>query len=333
MELAELYPWHRESWAQWLAARHADRIGHGLLVAAPPGTGAVHFAQWVGAALACQATEGSGSPCGECRSCTLRIAGNHPDFRVVRRASDATQLVVDDVRTVINFTSLTSTIGSTKVVVIESAEMMNRAAANALLKTLEEPPGDTYFVLATHASFDIQATIRSRCVTVTLPSPPAEVARQWLLDQGCDGDIDLALALGDNGPESAKYLLEADLVTPLVDALRASAELGSKGANPLRVARTWREVGTLHWLFNVLYRQIADALRAALTHSAGGSRHTAQSKGPDGLPAPLESLESHQLDAMLTELCRSADEYRRVPGLNEQVLLEGLAIKWHECMQ
>jgi DNA polymerase-3 subunit delta' len=139
--------------------------------------------------------------------------GSHPDFRKLEPASLAEpveaeeegdrkkglQIEVDQVRSLTDFIQLTSHRRGAKVVVIHPAEALNPSAGNALLKNLEEPPPQTYFLLVAHRWHQLLPTIRSRCEQIVLAAPSRELARDWLERQKLR-DPDLALAHAGGAP-------------------------------------------------------------------------------------------------------------------------------------
>ena len=161
------------------AVNSADTSGdvsHAYLFTGAPGVGKTTLARAVAAALLCQ---GEGArPCGECRACRLVASGNHPDLHVVESERPGTSLKIEQVRELQHQLALTPVEGQRQVVILRRFEEATTSAANALLKTLEEPP--PYVVLAVLARDAdlLLPTIVSRCQQVPLrPLPVAQVAR------------------------------------------------------------------------------------------------------------------------------------------------------------
>ena len=131
----------------------SDRLAHAFLLSGQTGTGKQGLVMEMAAALLC--LEKSLPACGSCRSCQLLASGAHPDFRILSfelndKGKLRSEIVIDQVRELISFLQLTTTISEKKVALIQPAEAMNKNAANALLKTLEEPPGDAVILLLSH---------------------------------------------------------------------------------------------------------------------------------------------------------------------------------------
>src|SRR5206468_10384305 len=140
-----------------------------------------------------------------CASCRYAHAGQHPDLRLVEPieidddnvATPSLWITVAHVRALIDWAALTSHRRIAKVAVIVPAERMNPAAANALLKTLEEPPAGTYLILASSEPGRLAPTIVSRCRKLLAPRPSADEARAWLAAPGVGNpDIELPQAGG-----------------------------------------------------------------------------------------------------------------------------------------
>ena len=210
-----VYPWLEAQFARLLALR--ERMPHALLVAGPAGTGKQALAQALITALLCRHPV-DGHACGECGSCRWLEAGNHPDFlRVEPQLSDNDEdsasrqrqkpINVEQVRSANEFLHLSSHQGGMRILLVQPAEAMNVAAANALLKTLEEPPAGSLLILVSHHSARLLPTVISRCYQVRVPVPDAAQAAAWLRTQG-GVDWELCLALANGSPLQA--LAQAD---------------------------------------------------------------------------------------------------------------------------
>ena len=174
-------PWHERSLAEFESIRAAGRLPHGLLIHGPDGWGDRQLANRI----------------------ALRLLGlneladareiAHPDLHWVQ--PDGAVIKVDDIRALAAFAVGTRQSAPCKVAVIERAHLLNLNAANALLKTLEEPPRDTYLLLATSRRGRLLPTIVSRCQALRIHPDPA-LARQWLGEKASDGTLDALVAQG-----------------------------------------------------------------------------------------------------------------------------------------
>lgn len=179
-----VHPWQRGQWSRLTRDRAAQRLPHALLIAGPTGTGLRAFGETLGQALLCPA-DPDDAPCGACRGCRLYAAGTHPDALRIEPAETGKAISIDAVRALTERLSLTGS-GTAKVALIDPAESLTAAAANGLLKTLEEPAGGAHVVLISRRVARLPATIRSRCQRVSFGLPDAELAVQWLESHGVE---------------------------------------------------------------------------------------------------------------------------------------------------
>lgn len=210
-----LYPWQESIWSRLQGK--LERLPHALLLHGPAGIGKLALAEHFAQRLLCEARDQERAPCGQCEGCRWFTAGSHPDFRRVepesfarrpegaedeepapaRSAKPSSEIKVDQVRALDVFLNLRSHRAGRRVALVHPAEDMNPNAANALLKGLEEPPPDAFFLLVSHRPARLLATIRSRCVAVPVPVPDPATSEDWLAQQGTkDGRQWLAFASG-----------------------------------------------------------------------------------------------------------------------------------------
>ena len=137
-----------------------SRVAHAYLFAGPRGTGKTTTARILAKALNCQNRNPDGSPCNECDSCVAITDGSSLDVMELDAASHNSVEDIRDIR--VSVTTVASQVGSRRVFILDEAHMLSKAAGNALLKTLEEPPEHVHFVLATTEPYKLLDTIRSR---------------------------------------------------------------------------------------------------------------------------------------------------------------------------
>jgi DNA polymerase-3 subunit delta' len=211
---AALLPW-QVAWAASVLARR-ERWPHAALITGPAGIGKRALADWLARVLLCETPRADGAPCNACPGCHYIGAGQHPDLRILdafERSDDDVKavewIVVDRIRALLQWAELTSHRGGAKVALIDPAERMNAAAANALLKTLEEPPPNTHFLLVSQQPNRLPATIISRCQRMAAPLPDTGIARQWLADRGI-ADAERVLAQAHGAPLAADALANVE---------------------------------------------------------------------------------------------------------------------------
>lgn len=179
-----IYPWLVAADAEFSERLRNDRLPHALLLSGPRDTGKVALARGFIASLLCQ--ENQHPACGACRSCQLLDSGAHPDGHTItfeehpKTGELRKELIIGQVRKLISALQLTNTFSKRKAALVYPVEAMNRHTANALLKTLEEPPGETVLILVSHDTARLPATIRSRCQNLQVRPAGAAEALEWL---------------------------------------------------------------------------------------------------------------------------------------------------------
>jgi DNA polymerase-3 subunit delta' len=252
-------PWLKQPLLQALSTQR----GHALLVHASPGVGALPFVLSLAQSMLCEASQRDAAPagappglaCGRCGSCHLFQAHVHPDLMVIlpeslRREHDwlmsgdktegedskrkpSRQIRIDEVRAMLDWAYKTSARGRGKVVVLHPGEALNAQSANALLKTLEEPPAGTRLLLTAADPAWLLPTVRSRCQRVPLPSPTAEAAAAWLQGQGvapATGQAHVLLAACSGRPLDALALAQSGCDAPTWELLPHELRQGRASA-------------------------------------------------------------------------------------------------------
>ena len=312
-------PWEQPLWARLLEGVSKGRLAHGLLFCGPTDAGQAQLASSLADYLIC-AEPAADQACGRCRSCHLRQAGTHPDLRRVGllERDDGrlkTEIGVDQIRALGQWLNLTAQFGGNQVALIEPAERLNVSAANALLKTLEEPAENRFLLIVTDAIDRLPATVRSRCQRVELRLPDRATGLAWLQAQGLDDQqASRALQLANGNPRRALALQQAGGVQRAEEVWRDLRALAARREMPTRVAQ--------RWLADAPEERLSLAVRWIATDAGSGL----QAGGDKGRLTPQADF--HKLAAW----ARLANEARRrwSAPLRHELLLTGLLLSWQE---
>ena len=166
--ILDVFSEHKTTIGNLLSLHTNNQLPHAILITSVSGVGLASVASSLCATLLCE--RDNDLPCGECSSCSRVSAGTQGDYRWVEIAEGKASIGVDQIREAGDFVTKTAGYGSQKILVISDAEKMTTGASNALLKTLEEPQGNSLLVLLSQRTWLLPATIRSRCQTWRLPA-------------------------------------------------------------------------------------------------------------------------------------------------------------------
>jgi DNA polymerase-3 subunit delta' len=316
-----MLPWHTEIWQQLQQRRKAQNMPHALLLSGPAGVGKAQFADHLSQALVCAATEITRQPCGECQHCHLAQAGSHPDIRHIVPEEEGKAIRVDEIRQLIHKANLTTQNAHWQVFIINPAEAMNAAAANALLKTLEEPTPQTLFILVSANPNRLPATIRSRCQPIPFKPVLQEQALTWLQAQTGE-DCTQALAFSGNAPLLALDIHQQNRLIVAQQTLAQLLELKIRQTNPLRIVESWSE-RPLAALFAELMRICSDILQLA-------NQIQAARLFLPGQQLDLQSLAQNINLSKLYVFIERLNNYNQQMShnLNPQMLLGKIVIDW-----
>ena len=265
-----IYPWQNEQWQRLMEMQQQHRLPHAILLCGPEGIGLKQFAQTAAMQLLCLSKDPeTNNACGKCQSCQLYNAGNHPDLNLIEPEETGKQLKIAQVRELIEYVALKSFSGKQKIAIIEPADAMNRATANALLKTLEEPPSQSMLFLLSHRPSKLPITIRSRCQRIDFKPAYKQMDIDWLKDKLVDSKLSAKalLRLSGGGPLKALSMIEEEQLEFRITLLRDLKLMSKNNCDPVQIAASWQTLGLeniLSWLLKI----ILDLIRLKLLHDS-----------------------------------------------------------------
>ena len=302
----------------------SGRVAQAFLFEGAPGTGKMTTARALAQTLECERETG----CGECGQCRKVAEGLHPDVIVVE--ADGQFIKIAQVRQVTARTAYRPHEGRARVVIFDGADAMNLEAANALLKTLEEPPAQTHFILVSSAPERLPVTVRSRCQRVRFAPLPTDVVASWLeRERGLAANEAHAIAALSSGSvaRAAELASEEALSSRREHALAIEKGVAAKtlpdlldAAAALKDDKESLPAGLE--LLRVLYR---DALVVAMGAGDGRVVNVDLAGEVERLAALGPSRLRRRIDAVL-----EAEEQLK-GNVNPQLLLENMMLRLREC--
>lgn len=323
--MKSLYPWQMPQWRQVISQYQQNRLPHALLLCGPPGLGKSIFAGQLANLLLCKspaAIPGQGelslgeTACGSCSGCHLLAANNHPDLYSLIPEENAKNIKVDQIRELIFALSQTGQRAGYRVAIINPADSLNKAAANALLKTLEEPEGRVLLLLVSDYPGRLPPTIRSRCQRIYFSY--AQNSDHWLKQQlqqlNLNANADLLLKIAEYAPLRALYLAENNYLK-IRDQLLAHLAIANVPEFLKQDLKLWMDA-FISIICDVIRLHLHTPPECLINHDIASS---------------LQKLQQSYPPASAWHLWEKLTEARRFlhsssVNLNEQLLLESLLI-------
>ncbi|MGR9105345.1 MAG: DNA polymerase III subunit delta' [Gammaproteobacteria bacterium] len=324
---SSLYPWQESIWRELLTYVETQRIPHALLIQGPEGIGKLHLALSFANYLLCTGAKSTEHRCGRCDACRWLDAGTHPDLIRVEPPDAGKAIPIDKIRELTEALALSAQYGRYRIVIIRPADRLNSAAANALLKTLEEPGQGTVIMLLAARPGNLPATIKSRCQRLEVPLPDRRLALSWLRQEGLNGNPQALLAISGGAPLKARDLGESGCLEQR-DAVFASwREIAANQVDPVIIAETLTALAlpeVLRWISS----WTIDMIRLGLVPTAP---YLANPDLRPALQAEAQKLDLKELFRFYERLIRSTA--RIDSPLNVQLLLESILIEWYSLMR
>lgn len=325
-------PWLDRVWERIRQSSENNRLPHAMLVIGEHGAGKRLFADQLAALLVCEHPDVSRcKPCGHCKQCELTSATTHPDIRFY--APEKSRVIkVAQIRALSTFAVASPQVAARKIAIIDRADQLNINAANALLKTLEEPAADMILILLQEGGRPVLPTIRSRCQMVAVPTPSRQQGLEWLgaqlerlqLETPPTGDqCDRALRLAAYAPRLALDYLTGDFMELRSQALEQFRQFMKGQVSVGEAAGAFKALGleASLWLFE---GWAADLARLGV----GGSARDQEASDMLGYLAGCNpSWRAHELIDLVHE-SRSAAVY----NVNPELEVSRLLIAWQKLM-
>lgn len=298
------------------------KLPHAVMLAGPKNIGKLQLAKAFAYRLLCE-TPVDEVACGQCRGCLLNKAETHPDLLLLSPEEGSKSIKVDQVRELTQFLGKTAQQGGFKLVIVEPVEAMNANSSNALLKSLEEPSGQTMMLLVCHNPSMVLPTIRSRCQMRMLPLPAKEATLNWLapLVPASVAAQDL-LQEANGAPLAALALLQSDQLDKRSRRLQDWVRLTLGRTSAIEVAADWQEeegIILLEWYLSWLL---------AISKWQTGSQETPVDHAPEDWRVALAQVSANLLHRYIEKVLVTKRQLLSGANPNKQLLLEELLMDW-----
>jgi len=309
-----LYPWQQSLWQSWQLLLGQGRLHHAILLLAVRGSGREVLTQQLAQTVLCQNCDTE--PCGVCHSCKLFAAKTHPDFHIIAPLQEGKQIGVDAIRQCNRWAVETSQLAGQRVIMIEHADALGEAAANALLKTLEEPPSGCQFILTAQSLDSLLPTVNSRCNKWRLATPDEQETQRWVERQMMQTVKLESVRLNGGAPLATQKFIEQGQDIRhgnLLEALSNFLQPPFTGIYDVAALCTGEGMVSLKWLSYFL----VDCIKL----QQGVSTHLVHNESLD----KVQAVASQISPAVLLSQVRKANELHRKlekhTGLNEELLI------------
>jgi DNA polymerase-3 subunit delta' len=318
-----LLPWHKAHWQRLCDYITQQRIPQALLITGNKGLGKRELAERFAASLLCSAPNADGESCNQCHGCKLIAAGNHPDLIYIVPEEPGKAIGINQIRELILDTQLKPQYDAYRVVIIDPADQLNKAAANAFLKCLEEPTERTLIILITAKPAKLPITIVSRCQRLAINPPDRNTVIDWLKQQSI-GDPETLAALSQNAPLAALQYAGEDTLSIQSSCFKAWLDIAQHRASPVVIAEDWQKLplpALLLWLTSWL----ADMIKCKFLVHPSQLFNTSLQRPLQELSRPLDLKNLFQLYDLLLAARERIDSQ-----INKQMMLEEILILWSE---
>jgi DNA polymerase III subunit delta' len=322
-----IYPWQQDQWQYLYARIEQGSLPHALLLTGIKHIGKLNFAKTFAERLLCQ--QPNVNACGQCRSCQWITAGTHPDLLFIQPEAEGKHIKIEQIRQLIDDVSKTSHQNHYHIVIIEPAETMNIASANALLKTLEEPTQKTLFILVSDQIHLLPATVRSRCQILQFPTPNHNIACTWLSQElSTSENIELLMRLAEGAPLKALSLAKPSQFSQENEIKIDLIKIALQQLDPLTAAAAYAKKLEVLDILHIFYALIIDLIKF---DSQVDTKFFLNPHIMQELPR-VQCLSKTSLLRFLEKILILKNTIHKT-NLNAQLLLENLFIDWKKLFE
>ena len=240
--------------AKYIASLSKENLHHAYLFYGREGLGKKDLLTYVSNAILCESA--NLVSCGKCKNCKLILSNTHPDLHVILKEEGKKNISISQIINLREKIYESAFLGTNKIISIPNIESMSRDASDAILKILEEPPKDTFFIMSSNFIHQIPSTIRSRSIETEITVPSFNECHEWLSESYSE-NIDLSIELSNNRPLVAKYLMDLNILELRSTFIKDISGIIKSGKHIVNISEQWcKELKTLplklEWMSYIL---------------------------------------------------------------------------------
>ena len=222
--------------AKYIAPLSKENLHHAYLFYGREGLGKKDLLTYMSNTILCESI--NLVSCGKCKNCKLILSNTHPDLHVILKEEGKKNISISQIINLRKKIYESAFLGTNKIISIPNIESMSRDASDAILKILEEPPKDTFFIMSSNFIHQIPSTIRSRSIEIEVTVPSFNECHEWLSESYSE-NIDLGIELSDNRPLVAKYLMDLNILELRSTFIKDISGIIKSGKHIVNISEQW----------------------------------------------------------------------------------------------
>ena len=299
-----------------------EKLHHAYLLYGREGLGKKNLITSISRAILCESP--SLVSCNQCKSCNLTLSDNHPDLHRIQIEEGKKNISISQIINLRNTIYESSFVGNDKVISIPDIEFMSRDASDSILKILEEPPKDTFFIMSSNFIHQIPSTIRSRSIEIEITTPTYNECYEWLSESYSE-NINLAIELSDNRPLIAKELLDLNILDLRSSFIKDISGIIKSGKNIVNISEQWnKELETLPLKIEWMSRILVDAIK----HESANENARVLSDSENISRYLGENSDVYNLHELLNQTNEIWNLFSGDTNLRKEYQLQSLFIAW-----
>jgi DNA polymerase-3 subunit delta' len=310
--------------AKYIASLSKENLHHAYLFYGREGLGKKDLLTYVSNTILCENT--NLVSCGKCKNCKLILSNTHPDLHVILREEGKKNISISQIINLREKIYESAFLGTNKIISVPNIESMSRDASDAILKILEEPPKDTFFIMSSNFIHQIPSTIRSRSIEIEITVPSFNECHEWLSESYSE-NIDLGIELSDNRPLVAKYLMDLNILELRSTFIKDISGIIKSGKHIVNISEQWcKELETLPLKLEWMSYILIDAIK----HESVNEHAEVLSDSENITRYLGENSDIFNLHELLNKTNEIWNLFSGDTNLRKEYLLQSLFVAWEK---